>query len=159
MARPSSPLNLLVIFLTDDVMKHITDTNMRAADTVRLELQKERHTTLVQLKKVYMDNVRKVLHNEIIGYVLHSQTSYGLSFIFFYAENTHVPYGKGVKQIFYTQNRFYFVRMWTLRNYFFKECLWKMVTYLGCNALKGLGEGWVIKFNVILFMMFLLLSG
>lgn len=75
MARPSSPLNLLVIFLTDDVMKHITDTNMRAADTVRLELQKERHTTLVQLKKVYMDNVRKVLHNEIIGYVLHSQMS------------------------------------------------------------------------------------
>lgn len=52
---------------SDDVMKHITDTNMRAAETVRQEMQKERHTTLVQLKKIYMDNVRKVLHNEIIG--------------------------------------------------------------------------------------------
>nr|XP_022305417.1 trichohyalin-like isoform X2 [Crassostrea virginica] len=53
--------------IKDDVMKHITDTNMRAAETVRQEMQKERHTTLVQLKKIYMDNVRKVLHNEIIG--------------------------------------------------------------------------------------------
>ena len=59
-------LNLRISF-SDDVMKHITDTNMRAAETVRQEMQKERHTTLVQLKKIYMDNVRKVLHNEIIG--------------------------------------------------------------------------------------------
>ena len=42
---------------------------MRAAETVGQEMQKERNTTLAQLKKIYMDNVRKVLHNEIIGYV------------------------------------------------------------------------------------------
>ncbi|XP_048749329.2 centrosomal protein of 152 kDa-like isoform X2 [Ostrea edulis] len=53
--------------IKDDVMKHITDTNMRAAETVRQEMQKERNTTLAQLKKIYMENVRKVLHNEIIG--------------------------------------------------------------------------------------------
>jgi signal transduction histidine kinase len=40
---------------------------MRAAETVRCEMVKERNTTLKQLKKIYMDNVRKVLQNEIIG--------------------------------------------------------------------------------------------
>ena len=42
---------------------------MRAAETVRCEMVKERNTTLKQLKKIYMDNVRKVLQNEIIGQV------------------------------------------------------------------------------------------
>ena len=48
-------------------MAHITETNMRAAETVRCEMTKERNTTLQQLKTIYMDNVRKVLQNEIIG--------------------------------------------------------------------------------------------
>ncbi|XP_052084175.1 centrosomal protein of 152 kDa-like [Mytilus californianus] len=53
--------------IKEDVMKHITETNMRAAETVRCEMLKERNATLKQLKQIYMDNVRKVLQNEIIG--------------------------------------------------------------------------------------------
>ncbi|KAJ8306715.1 hypothetical protein KUTeg_015756 [Tegillarca granosa] len=51
----------------EDVLRHITETNLRAAETVKCEIGKQRRTTLQQLKKIYMDNVRKVLQNEIIG--------------------------------------------------------------------------------------------
>ncbi|KAK3095207.1 hypothetical protein FSP39_011518 [Pinctada imbricata] len=53
--------------IKEDVMAHITETNMRAAETVKCEMTKERNTVLRQLKSIYMDNVRKVLQNEIIG--------------------------------------------------------------------------------------------
>lgn len=59
--------NLNICIFPEDVMKHITETNMRAAETVRCEMLKERNATLKQLKQIYMDNVRKVLQNEIIG--------------------------------------------------------------------------------------------
>ena len=58
-----------MFLFADDVMKHITETNLRAAETVRCEMMKERNLTLKQLKKIYMDNVRKVLQNEILGSV------------------------------------------------------------------------------------------
>lgn len=50
-------------------MRHITETNLRAAETVRSEMAQERNTTLTQLKRIYMENVRKILRNEIMGYV------------------------------------------------------------------------------------------
>ncbi|OWF36520.1 trichohyalin-like [Mizuhopecten yessoensis] len=53
--------------IKDDVMRHITETNMRAAETVRCEMAQERNTTLSELKRIYMENVRKILQNEIMG--------------------------------------------------------------------------------------------
>ncbi|XP_033726371.1 nucleoprotein TPR-like [Pecten maximus] len=53
--------------IKDDVMRHITETNMRAAETVRCEMAQERNTTLTELKRIYMENVRKILQNEIMG--------------------------------------------------------------------------------------------
>ncbi|CAC5397295.1 CEP152 [Mytilus coruscus] len=80
--------------IKEDVMKHITETNMRAAETVRCEMLKERNATLKQLKQIYMDNVRKVLQNEIIGANIESKLSdieQALELISVNSSRSHTP--------------------------------------------------------------------
>ena len=55
------------IYLTDDVLRHVTHTNVRAAETVKTEMDKERSSTFQQIKDFYKNNVRQILETEIIG--------------------------------------------------------------------------------------------
>lgn len=50
-----------------DVLRHITQTNVRAAETVKLEMDKERMTTFQQIKEFYRQNVKQILDTEIVG--------------------------------------------------------------------------------------------
>jgi hypothetical protein len=50
-----------------DVLRHITQTNVRAAETVKLEMDKERMTTFQQIKDFYRQNVKQILDTEIVG--------------------------------------------------------------------------------------------
>lgn len=54
-------------FVLDDVLRHITQTNVRAAETVKLEMDKERLTTFQQIKDFYRQNVKTILETEIVG--------------------------------------------------------------------------------------------
>ncbi|KAL3884693.1 hypothetical protein ACJMK2_024805 [Sinanodonta woodiana] len=50
-----------------DVMKHITETNVRAAETVKQEMLRERTSTFQQIKDFYKGNIRKIFETEVIG--------------------------------------------------------------------------------------------
>lgn len=50
-------------------MKHITETNVRAAETVKQEMHRERTSTFQQIKDFYKDNIRKIFETEVLGYV------------------------------------------------------------------------------------------
>ena len=50
-----------------DVLRHITETNVRAAETVKLEMDKERFSTFQQIKEFYKQNVKQILETELIG--------------------------------------------------------------------------------------------
>ncbi|XP_045184514.2 trichohyalin-like isoform X1 [Mercenaria mercenaria] len=56
-----------------DVLRHITQTNVRAAETVKLEMDKERMTTFQQIKDFYRQNVKQILDTEIVGATLESK--------------------------------------------------------------------------------------
>ncbi|XP_064645190.1 centrosomal protein of 152 kDa-like [Lineus longissimus] len=47
--------------IRDDVMKHVNETNNRAAKTVRMEMSKERQTTAKTLKQHYLQCFRQLL--------------------------------------------------------------------------------------------------
>ncbi|KAH3868143.1 hypothetical protein DPMN_031283 [Dreissena polymorpha] len=51
-----------------DVLRHITQTNVRAAETVKIEMDRERMTTFQQIKDFYRQNVRTILETELVGY-------------------------------------------------------------------------------------------
>ncbi|XP_071098914.1 centrosomal protein of 152 kDa-like [Haliotis cracherodii] len=53
--------------IREDVMQHITQTNLRAADTVRTGITREKQVTVTQLKRFYRVSIRKILQNELIG--------------------------------------------------------------------------------------------
>ncbi|KAH3868051.1 hypothetical protein DPMN_031187 [Dreissena polymorpha] len=54
--------------IKDDVLRHITQTNVRAAETVKIEMDRERMTTFQQIKDFYRQNVRTILETELVGY-------------------------------------------------------------------------------------------
>ncbi|KAL5019811.1 hypothetical protein ScPMuIL_002703 [Solemya velum] len=60
--------------IKDDVLRHVTETNLRAAETVKTEVLKERQITWLQLKNI-KENVRRILQNEIIGANLETKLS------------------------------------------------------------------------------------
>ncbi|XP_067653234.1 centrosomal protein of 152 kDa-like [Haliotis asinina] len=53
--------------IREDVMQHITQTNLRAADTVRTGITREKQVTVTQLKRFYRVSIHKILQNELIG--------------------------------------------------------------------------------------------
>ena len=59
--------NSFLFVFTDDVLRHITQTNVRAAETVKTEMDRERMTTFQQIKDFYRQNVKTILQSEIVG--------------------------------------------------------------------------------------------
>ncbi|XP_052786823.1 dystrophin-like isoform X2 [Mya arenaria] len=59
--------------IKDDVLRHITETNVRAAETVKFEMDRERMTTFQQIKEFYRQNVRTILETELVGATLESK--------------------------------------------------------------------------------------
>ncbi|XP_041353515.1 centrosomal protein of 152 kDa-like [Gigantopelta aegis] len=51
--------------IKEDVMQHTTLTNLRAAETVKESVSKERLVTVKQLKNFYKNSIRKILQNEL----------------------------------------------------------------------------------------------